>query len=193
MDRLTAPAFENGLGGWKSDDGGFNGIYCDLAGLELTRRLILENPVWRIPEMNRRLVEGGTHPDCTAALIAEKGEAWERYDRLHGGARAAEAMIADLVVLDRTTPFDRQLRFPDSDEKIMTRLGEEGVVLDLDPPPEGPFGLPVTRITLPARWSQGITDNDLVETKRDEAGLILSVAGRFFLYSREGLARHTVD
>ena len=193
LDRLTTPDFENGLGGWKTEDGGFNGIYCDLAGLELTRRLILETPVWRIPEMNRRLVEGATHPDCTAALIAEKGEAWERYDRLNGGARAAEAMIAALVVLDRTTPFDQHLRFPDADEKIMTRLGEEGVVLDLDPPPEGPFRLPVTRITLPARWSQGITDNDMVETKRDDPGLILSVAERFFLYSREGLARHTVD
>ena len=37
LDRLTAPNFENGLGGWKAE-GGFNGIYRDLAGLELTRR-----------------------------------------------------------------------------------------------------------------------------------------------------------
>ena len=45
LDRLTAPAFENGLGGW-NEDGGFNGIYRDLAGLELTRRLIDEHTVW---------------------------------------------------------------------------------------------------------------------------------------------------
>ena len=192
LDRLTGPAFENGIGGWVAEDGGFNGIYTDLAGLEVTRRLILENPVWRIPEMNRRLVESATHPDRIGALIAEKGEDWERYDRLNGGAKAAEGMVAKLVVLDREEPFD-DLRFPNSDEKIMTRLGEEGAILELDPPPEGPFGCPVTRVAVPARWSQGITIDDRVEITRDEAGLILSVAEKCFLYSREGLVKHSVD
>ena len=125
---------------------GFNGIYCDLAGLELTRRLIVDNPEWRIPEMNRSLVEGATHPDRTAELITEKGDVWDRYDRLNGGARAAEGMVARLNVLDRAEPFDDSLRFPPSDERIMTRLGEEGVILTLDPPTEGPFGQPITRI-----------------------------------------------
>ena len=188
LDRLTEPAFENGLGGWKTDDGGFNGIYCDLAGLELTRRLIVDNPVWRIPEMNRSLVEGATHPDCTAGLIAEKGEAWDQYDRLNGGARAAEGMIARLNVLDREAPFG-SLRFPSSDEQIMTRLGEEGVILTLDPPSEGPFCQLVTRIAVPARWSHGITRDDHVETTQDISGSTLSVANRCFRYSREGLSK----
>ncbi len=189
LDRLTAPAFENGLGGWKTGDGGFEGIYCDLAGLELTRRLVIDNRIWRIPEMNRTLVEGATHPDRTAELIAEKGEDWEQYDRLNGGARAAEGMVARLNVLDREAPFDDSLRFPGSDERIMTRLGEEGVILTLEPPPDGPFGCPVTRIAIPARWSRGIAKDDHVEISRDEAGLMLSVGGRCFRYSREGLAR----
>ncbi len=193
LDPLTKPDFENGLGGWIAKDGGFNGIYCDLAGLELTRRMVVENPVWRIPEMNRRLVESATHPDCTAALIAEKGETWELFERLHGGAKAAEGMVAKLVVLDREEPFDEELRFPDSDEKIMTRLGEEGAILELDPPPDGPFGRPVTRIAVPARWSQGIKKDDRVEITRDEAGLILSVAEKCFLYSRVGLVKHSAD
>ena len=149
LDRLTAPNFENGLGGWKAE-GGFNGIYRDLAGLELTRLLIVRHPVWRIPEMNRELVEGATHPDLLTALVAEKGEAWESYDRIVGGTRAAEGMIARLNVLKRTDPFDNNLRFPNSDEKIMTRLGEEGAILSLDPSPVGPFGEIVTRIALPA-------------------------------------------
>ena len=51
-------------------------------------------------------------------------------------------MVAHLVVLDREEPFDGKLRFPDADEKIMTRLGEEGAILELDPPPKGPFGWP---------------------------------------------------
>ena len=90
LDRLAQPEFENGLGGWKTDDGGFAGIYCDLVGLELTRRMIVEHPIWRIPEMNRRLVEGATHPERTAVLIAEKGETWKRYEMLYGGAEAAQ-------------------------------------------------------------------------------------------------------
>ena len=191
LDPLTKPDFANGLGGWIAGDGTFNGIYCDLAGLELTKRMILEDPVWLIPEMNRRLVEGATHPDRIRALIAEKGEAWEQYDRVHGGAKAAEGMVAQLVVLDREEPFDDGLRFPDSDEKLMTRLGEEGAILELDPPPAGPFGFPVSRIALPARWSQGISVDE-VEIKQEEAGVKLSVAGKSFLYSREGLMQHSV-
>ena len=190
LDRLTSPDFENGLGGWNAD-GGFNGIYRDLAGLELTRRLIVGHPVWQIPEMNRELVEGAAHPDCISALLEEKGEAWDRYDRIDGGARAAEGMIAKLNVLKRTDPFDDSLRFPDSDEKIMTRLGEEGVVLLLDPPPEGPFGYPITRITLPARWSHGIAKDGQVAIERNGEYLILSIAKWHFRYSREGLARIT--
>ncbi len=189
LDRLTKPHFENGLGAWKSEDGGFNGIYSDLAGLELTRRLILDSSVWRIPEMNRRLVERATHPECTAALIAEMGEAWGRYDRQNGGARAAEAMVAKLGVLDRENPFDDKLHFPSDEERIMTRLGEEGAVLDLDPPPEGPFGRLVTRVTLPAHWSRGLTGEDEVGVTRDGLGLILSIADRHFRYWTEGLER----
>ena len=189
LDPLTAPAFDNGLGGWKTGDGGFNGIYCDLAVLELTRRLLTDSPVWRIPEMNRALVEGATHPERIAGLIAQKGEAWERYDSLNGGARAAEGMVARLNVLDREAPFDDSLRFPSSDERIMTRLGEEGVILALDPPPEGPFGCSITRIAIPAHWSCGITKDICAKMQRDDDGLTLSVGESCFRYSREGLAK----
>ena len=187
LEPLTAPTFENGLGGWQEEDGGFNGIYSDLAGLELTHRLIMENPTWQIPEMNRQLVEGATHPDRITALIAEKGEAWERYDRLNGGARAAEKIVARLGVLNRKDPFDGDFLFPGADEKIMTRLGEEGAILDLDPPQEGPFGLSVSRVTVPAHWSQGVTGEDEVIVSRDDGDLVLRIADRCFRYSGEGL------
>ena len=187
LDRLAKPDFENGLGAWETADG-INGIYRDLAGLELTRRLILEHPVWRIPAMNRALVEGATHPERIDALIAEKGEDWAEYDRKIGGSKLAEAMIAKLNVLDRTAEFG-EAQFPDSDEQIMTRLGEEGMILPLDPPPMGPFGSPVSRITLPARWSRGIGGRDLIATEITEDGLIVSVGNWRFRYSRAGLAR----
>ena len=188
LDRLTAPTFENGLGGWEDKSRGFQGVYRDLAVLELTKRLIEAEPLWRIPEMNRRLVEGATHPERIISLIEEKGEAWKSYDRKLGGVEAAERSLGDLQRLDRGKQFEG-LHFPNSDERIMTRLGEEGVVLTLDPSPLGPFGNRITRITLPARWSAGILSNDaeVVKTYPVPNGLMLIVGEREFGYSRVGL------
>lgn len=191
LDRLSKPRFENGLGAWETADG-IHGVYRDLAGLELTRRSIVDRPEWRIPEMNHSLVEGATHPDRIAALIAEKGEDWERYERKVGGAALAQAMIADLNGLDRSERFEA-LRFPDSDERIMTRLGEEGGVLSLDPPVIGPFGRPVARIALPVRWSHGIGANEPVAASTDDGDLVLSVGECRFRYAREGLKRDGID
>ena len=188
LDRLTAPAFENGLGGWNDKTGGFQGIYQDLAVLELTRRLIQDEPLWRIPEMNRHLVEGATHPERIASLIEEKGEMWKRYDRQLGGVVAAERSLGDLQRLDRNQPYE-SLSFPNLDERIMTRLGEEGVVLTFNPRPQGPFGNQITRITLPARWSAGISSDDAeaVQTHPVPDGLMFTVGDHKFKYSRLGL------
>ncbi len=188
LDRLTAPVFENGLGGWNDKSGGFQGIYQDLAVLELTRRLIQDEPLWRVPEMNRRLVEAATHPERIIALLKEKGETWKRYDRQLGGVKAAERGLGDLQRLDRNQPYE-SLSFPHLDERIMTRLGEEGVVLTFDLRPQGPFGTPITQITLPARWSAGILSDDAeaVQTHPLPDGLMFTVGGRNFKYSRQGL------
>ncbi|MDE0241382.1 MAG: CRISPR-associated helicase Cas3' [bacterium] len=191
LDRLAAPDFDNGLGAWETPDG-FHGIYRDLAGLELTRRAIMEHPdsEWSIPHMNRALVEGATHPERIRALILEKGEDWERYERNVGGSELAAGMIAGLNALDRNEPF-HDLQFPDSDERIVTRLGEEGIVLTLDPPHDGPFGHPIERIALPARWSRGISANDTVNVSACEDGLLLSIGGHQFRYTRAGLERNS--
>ena len=188
LDRLTEPDFENGLGGWKDKSGGFQGIYRDLAALELTRRSIANEPLWRIPEMNRRLVEGATHPERIASLINEKGEAWKSYDRKLGGVEAAERSLGDLQRLDREEQYER-VQFPNSDERIMTRLGEEGVILTLDPPPLGPFGNQITRITLPAQWSAGVSskDTEAVKARPVPDGLMFVVGDRRFSYSHLGL------
>lgn len=188
LDRLAAPAFDNGLGAWEDKTGAFHGIYRDLPVLELTRRLIEDEPVWRIPEMNRRLVESATHPERTASLVDEKGDAWRGYDRKLGGVEAAERRLAHLRWLDRGEPYEK-LNFPGADEKVMTRLGDDGVVLTFESRPVGPFGSCITQITLPARWSAGIssTDAETATVKTVPDGLILNVGEREFGYSRTGL------
>ena len=189
LDRLTQPAFENGLGGWL-EGGVLHGIYRNLAILELTRQLVERRPCWSIPGMNRELVESATHPERVACLIEEKGEAWKKYDRHFGGVVAAEAAFAGLQRLDRDTPYGQE-KFPTDDERIMTRLGEEGIVLRLDPPPIGPFGRQVTRLALPARWSRGVTVEEAENLSVDptEEGFEFALAGHSFAYRREGLDR----
>ena len=54
---------------------------------------------------------------------------------------AARSLVAQLRVLERAEPFGLDLYFPDSDEHILTRIGEEGPLLRLDTAPLGPSGV----------------------------------------------------
>lgn len=184
LDRLTKPAFENGLGGWETA-GGLQGIYTDLLGLELTRRLATRTP-WRIPAMNRELVEAATHPEAQAALIAEKGAAWADYDRRIVGKRTADRTVASLGLLERHRPFPE--RFLDFDQ-LRTRLGEQGPIVPLAPGTLGPFGAVVSSLTLPARWLPGdLPASEPVVTPLDE-GFSFAVGERMFTYTRKGIDR----
>lgn len=186
LDRLAAPDFHNGLGAWEVD-GRLHGVYWDLAGLELTQGLIDAHSEWRIPEMNRELVEGGTHLDLISALLTTKDDRWHRYQQKLTGTDAAAGMFAVQNALDRGVPFGARL-FP-ADERILTRPDEEGLVLPLDSQPEGPFGESISRITLPARWSRGITVGDEVDVRKGESGLEIAAASERFSYTRSGLTR----
>ena len=192
LDRLAEPTFENGLGAWKESEGGYNGIYIDLAVLELTRQLIVEHTTWVIPAMNRELVEGAAHPDRINKLMNKKGADWDSYNRTVSGAQAAAEMVAQLCVVDREGPFEG-LCFPSSDERIMTRLGEEGAILKFEPSTIGPFGQQVTRITLPPHWSYGIKEEEEMKIEREDEELILSIGTQSFRYSRGGLIREGLD
>ncbi len=189
LDRLTQPAFENGLGAWL-EDGVLQGIYRNVAVLELTRQLVERRPYWSIPEMNRDLVESATHPERVARLIENKGESWKLYDQKFGGVEAANKAFAELQRLDRDIPYGQE-RFPSNDERIMTRLGEEGIVLPLDPPRIGPFGKQVTRLALPARWSRGVSDEDLdkIAFRPSTEGFDFTLGDRSYAYRRTGLDR----
>ena len=187
LDRLVSPpAFDNGLGGW-IENGVINGVYRDLCVLELTRQLVEQHPEWEIPKMNRKLVEGAIHRDRRNQLLAQKGEGWKTYDRRIGGVEAANAQFALLCGLNRNQPYGEQ--FPSDDERIFTRIGEAGVVLPFDSRPVGPFGKPVTRLTLPARWSKALARSDLenlVITPAEE-GFNFKIGEHIFMYSRSGL------
>ena len=186
LDALVAPpGFENGLGAWQTRTGDWHFIYGDLAILELTRQLIAGQAVWRIPRMNRDLVEGATHPDEVRRLIKEQGAAWLDYHGNIAGVMAARRMLGNLAALRRTEDY-LCVKFPTGDERIMTRIGNEGVVLDFAPV-QGPFGQEVSRITLPGHWAWPGVDTSSVEACVDGEGLALEVGNRRFKYTRAGL------
>ena len=185
LDPLVSGGYENGLGAWTSRRGRHS-IYGDLAGLELTWRLLKRTP-WVIPEMNRELVESATHPECIAALLEEKGERWKRYDSEVRGQDVAQGMTGRGVALDREGDY-LAVKFPARDERIMTRLGDDGVVLDFDEI-TGPFGKKVSRIALPAHWSHGLVGESPVKVCGEGEVLELCLNERRFRYSRAGVAR----
>ena len=118
------PSFENGLGAWK-ESGVLHGIYRDLSMLELTRRLVLEHPAWSLPAMNRLLVESGTHEERIDELHKEMGQEWSDYRNNVIGKEIADIGAARNVALPVNTPFADVL-FPQDEERIRTRLGEQG-------------------------------------------------------------------
>ena len=176
---------ENGLGAY-SGDGSLSGIYVDVPGLAATLAEIEARPEWSIPAMNRELVEAATHPEALDALAAARGPDWQAYRRRTTGKALAEQGQAALQTLDRNAPFPEH--FPD-DERIKTRIGEDGVVLPICDNPLSPFGQRISRIALPPHWSHGFKgDEELVAQVTDE-GLLLEVDKHVFRYSRAGLEK----
>lgn len=184
LDRLAAPAFENGIGRFR--DGG--GIYRNLHACELTRRLIETHPVWAIPAMNRLLVEGATHPEPIAALSAEKGKPWAAYEDEVYGRNVSDAQEGRNMRLPVDEPF-HDLRFPDDDERIRTRLGSEGARIALAPGTIGPFGLAISSLTCPAHWRVTPPPEPVTALAEADGGLRLEAGGQGLRYGRQGLER----
>lgn len=170
---------ENGLGSYTS--GLLSGVYMDVPGLQATLEEICSHPVWNIPSMNRALVEAATHPEALERVAERHG--WQDFQQKLSGRSLAQIGLADHVILDRTKPLPD--RYPD-DERIRTRLGEEGAVFDLPEAVTGPFGVPVQRFTLPAHWSRGMDGKEECE-KVPGTDFVLEIKGKRFSYTRMGL------
>ena len=177
---------ENGLGAFTGGPR-LSGVYIDVPGLQATLDQIITRQVWRIPDMNRALVEAATHPQALEPLAAAHG--WEGYRQRVVGKALAEMRTAGLMTLDRSLPFldhSGNVRcFPD-EEKIRTRLGEEGVILTLPDDTLGAFGTPITCLALPPHWSRGLTGEE--EVRVDQGPPIrVTVSGRVLCYGPMGL------
>lgn len=184
LDRLAKPAFENGLGQFR--DGG--GIYRNLHACELTRRLVLDHPTWKIPEMNRFLVESATHPERIKALNVELGPLWQTYWSGVYGKDVADAQSAKHLRLPVECDFMNLMPFADGEEKVRTRLGAEGARVEFAEPVTSPFGEQITGINLPSHW-QGVFSEEPVEPRLDGGSITFRINDAAFRYGRMGLVR----
>ncbi|MFW6189817.1 MAG: CRISPR-associated helicase Cas3' [Planctomycetota bacterium] len=167
---------------------GIGPVYEDLRMLEATWRLIEGHPTWRIPSINRLLVESATHPEPLAQIVRSLGGRWPEHQSQVLGLRSADRSHAGLVLLPRDRPFG-EVAFPDDlDERIKTRLGEGDRRVVLQSAVRSPFGARMTELRLPAWYAPDADEDDEVENlDAAEGPVTFDFAGRSFVYNRLGL------
>ncbi|TSA07082.1 MAG: CRISPR-associated helicase Cas3', partial [Comamonadaceae bacterium] len=133
----------HGLG--RFHDGG--GVYPDLRMVEATKRLIQAQPSRQIPADNRMLVEHATHTEALQEIERELGADWQKLGQAIEGDTSARTGIGHLHTLPYDDAFGDVL-FPDSDQKIATRLGAADRLVIFDPPQPGPFQQDVKHLAL---------------------------------------------
>ena len=186
---LTSGENANGLG-----PHGY--VYPDLRILELTLELVLEasngGKPWRIPEMNRELVESATHPEKLDSLVESKGDEWLSHAGEITGARIGDIQVARNAIVRRDKTFlDQEVGFASNEERIRTRLGDEGVEIAFATPQRSPFtqNPAIDKITLRLNWLGGAEAPESVEATPVEGGFEFVIGSRRFMYDRLGLRR----
>ena len=196
---LTPP--ENDLAPLLTDGKDANGlgpkgyVYEDLRILEATCRLIGKHREWRIPDMNRMLVERATHPDALSAIAEEMGEDWQVHVLNTEGGDIADNLHARGHTIKRDKSFfedNRDVLFPsDEEERIRTRLGDDRIDIALDPPQSSPFDASkkIDKLAVSVRWMPDGDAPESVTPSPTDGGFTFAVGDRRFVYDRLGLRR----
>ncbi len=178
----------NGLG--RFHNGG--GVYPDLRMLEATLRLITAQPTRQIPADNRLLVECATHRGALLAIESELGDDWKKLGQQIEGDTGAGRSVGRLHTLPYESAFS-DVAFPDSDQKIATRLGAADRLVTFDPPQPGPFKQGVKQLALrfhhlPKELSPDAQPADIALLP-GQAGFAFSLGSARYRYDRFGLQR----
>lgn len=178
----------HGLG--RFHDGG--GVYPDLRMVEATKRLIQAQPSRQIPSDNRMLVEHATHTEALQVLEKELGADWQKLGQAIEGDTSARKGIGHLHTLPYGDAFGDVL-FPDSDQKIATRLGAADRLVIFDPPQPGPFQQDVKQLALRHHQiPEGVSPDALptdICVLPDSAGFEFTLGKARYRYNRFGLER----
>ena len=169
-------------------------VYPDLRVLETTRRLIAQYRQWDIPGMNRKLVERATHPDALEAITNEMGEEWRAHAIAIEGEFIADNLTGASAVIARDKSFfvdNRDVLFGANEERIRTRLGDEGIEIKFDPPAQSPFDSTrsIGSLTVPAHLLRGAYADESISPLSTNGGFTFKVGDQEFGYDRLGLRR----
>jgi CRISPR-associated endonuclease/helicase Cas3 len=170
---------------------GLGSVYPDLRIIEATWRLIETHREWRIPEMNRLLVERSLHSAVLDGIVEAGGSRWRSHAIEMMGVVRGHARQAELNLVDWTRSYAHSSFPSSSDQRITTRLGEGDRLVHFEPPVTGPFGDPVEELVLLPWWVAGLpADLATAEDVTARGGAIqFEVGPHSFVYDRLGLRR----
>ena len=169
-------------------------VYEDLRVLEATRRLIEQHPRWDIPRMNRELVESATHPEALDAIVAELGGDWKEHANRVQGGQLADGLTAANAIIRRNKSFftdNHEVLFGSNEERIRTRLGDEGVEVDFETAPVSPFDAlrRIETMTIAGHLLRGAIPDGPVTPVESHGGFTFPVGNLQFRYDCHGLRR----
>jgi CRISPR-associated endonuclease/helicase Cas3 len=176
---------------------GASSAYPDVLCLQATLNALRDDaryPVLDIPTNNRELVERACGRAALRALAEELGTVWKSHAEELYGKGVAQRMLADSACTDWQEPW-RAAAANELNPEAKTRLGLDGIELDLPAGLSYPFGHSIDKLTLPAwmlpRWPE--SDAPSLPAVEDlqifDGGFRFAVRGQPFRYDRHGLAR----
>jgi CRISPR-associated endonuclease/helicase Cas3 len=123
--------------------------------------------LWRIPQDNRRLVEAGAATSSWRALVGEMGGPWQAHFNKVAGKRSAQAGAALPVQLRWDEDWGHS-GWSELGDDVRTRLGLDGIDLELPCPWDTPLGCRIRRITAPAWMLRGPIGEPVVADEGSE-------------------------
>ena len=179
---------------------GARSAYPDLLCLQATLQALRDEvafPHLDIPTNNRELVERTCGRAALRALADARGAPWTTHaDQLYGKG-VAQRMLADSACIDWQEPWHAAVA-TELAADVKTRLGLDGIDLELPAGQHSPFGQDVDKLTVPAWMLPQAADVEaatvpVVQALQGfEGGFGFCVRGQPFRYDRHGLAQDGV-
>ena len=177
-------------GGARGTGLGPGSAYENMLAIGATLRLLDDHgsfPVLSIPADNRRLVEAGVDTGQLERLAQSLGGAWPEHFQTVLGKRSAQAGLATYCLARWDKPW-AQSAWSDMGDDARTRLGLDGVDINLIEPWRTPLASTINGLTMPA-WMLPANLQTFVVQQQDgtHSELKFCLAGRWFCYDRLGL------
>jgi CRISPR-associated endonuclease/helicase Cas3 len=169
---------------------GIGSVYQNLIAIEATWQQIESHDNWKIPTMNRQLVESATHSDALLQIVESKDDKWRQHLEYIRGAQLAQGNIARLGVVDRNQNFDNvYFNKEDIPVDLKTRLGLDDRRVEFEPPVESIFGNTIKELSIPCHMVQDHAETELHvhNVSCFQRQMTFEWASTLYVYDRWGL------